>query len=186
MRCCGGRLAARQLGQSDAEPSSLNSAGVQTALPLVSNSISADSFPRPGWPCDRRAQNVSSRRGLVASPCRPDRARTEAAKSANVRLLQVAAPSRTVPARPPSEAWSSLEPWRSGRDAALDREIRSGPCHELDRLPACYFVCERNLVAPIRAHVAMCLVVLTVKWVARTNLLPVALEGLRKAGLPAE
>src|ERR1700676_2462355 len=27
MRCCGGRLAARQLGQSDAEPSSLNSSG---------------------------------------------------------------------------------------------------------------------------------------------------------------
>src|SRR6266513_3516402 len=37
----------------------------------------------------------------------------------------------------------------------LSREIHSGPRCELGRLPACYFVCERNSVGRIRTQVGM-------------------------------
>jgi hypothetical protein len=44
----------------------------------------------------------------------------------------------------------------TGRDEfsalrCLNRDIQSGPRRELGRLPACYFVCERNFVTRIGA-----------------------------------
>jgi hypothetical protein len=49
---------------------------------------------------------------------------------------------------------------RSGRHAALGvrllgREIHLSPRREPARLPACYFVCERNFVGRIRTQVRM-------------------------------
>ncbi len=37
----------------------------------------------------------------------------------------------------------------------LDRDIQSSPRRKLGRLPACYFVCERNSVGRIRTQVGM-------------------------------
>jgi hypothetical protein len=37
----------------------------------------------------------------------------------------------------------------------LDRDIQSSPRRKLGRLPACYFVCERNSVGRIRTQVGV-------------------------------
>src|SRR6266446_10615181 len=42
----------------------------------------------------------------------------------------------------------------------LDRDIQSSPRRKLGRLPACYFVCERNSVGRIRTEIGMCLEIL--------------------------
>src|SRR6202023_276965 len=101
---------------------------------------------------------VPRRHPLARGPERPSRKPWRPLPlSASVFALPPSTP------RPNHTRWSNITSRLSTRylfqmqSSCLDWEIHSSPRRELARLPARYFVCERNFVVRIRTQVGMSL-----------------------------